>query len=234
MLSSVGDLTAIASAAAAAEMAEFTPEMMAEIMRAAPEMGEAGEYLLHCFGAFDFDGIVHTPPTSTFSGQKSILVGDKQVELIEVGPAHTAGDVLVHVPAEKTVFTGDILFIDGTPIIWAGPVSNWVKACDRIMAMDVESIVPGHGPITDKAGVKQVRDYLTFLDEQARARFDAGMPVTEAVRDIALGEYRNWLDAERIAVNVNTLFREYRGETEAGNTMESIGLMAEVWRELKS
>ena len=224
----------IASAAAAAEMAEFTPEMMAEIMRAAPEMGEAGEYLLHCFGAFDFDGIVHTPPTSTFSGQKSILVGDKQVELIEVGPAHTAGDVLVHVPAEKTVFTGDILFIDGTPIIWAGPVSNWVKACDRIMAMDVESIVPGHGPITDKAGVKQVRDYLTFLDEQARARFDASMPVTEAVRDIALGEYRNWLDAERIAVNVNTLFREYRGETEAGNTMEAIGLMAEVWRELKS
>ena len=224
----------IASAAAAAEMAEFTPEMMAEIMRAAPDMGEAGEYLLHCFGAFDFDGIVHTPPTSTFSGQKSILVGDKQVELIEVGPAHTAGDVLVHVPAEKTVFTGDILFIDGTPIIWAGPVSNWVKACDRIMAMDVESIVPGHGPITDKAGVKQVRDYLTFLDEQARARFDAGMPVTEAVRDIALGEYRNWLDAERIAVNVNTLFREYRGETEAGNTMEAFGLMAEVWRELKS
>ena len=79
-----------------------------------------------------------------------------------------------------------------------------------------------------------MRDYLTFLDEQARARFDAGMPVAEAVRDIALGEYRNWLDAERIAVNVNTLFREYRGETEAGNTMEAIGLMAEVWRELKS
>ena len=48
---------------------------------------------------------------------------------------------------------GDILFIDSTPLIWAGPVSNWIKACDLITAMDVDTIVPGHGPITDKKGV---------------------------------------------------------------------------------
>ena len=47
-------------------------------------------------------------------------VGDKEVLLLEVGPAHTAGDILVHVPKDKTVFTGDILFIDGHPVIWRG------------------------------------------------------------------------------------------------------------------
>jgi cyclase len=41
-------------------------------------------------------------------------------------PAHTRGDVIVHVPEARTVFTGDILFVGGTPIVWAGPLSNWI------------------------------------------------------------------------------------------------------------
>ena len=174
----------IASTTAAAEMEEMTPGMLAEMMRSAPEMGELGEYLVHCFGAFDFENIVHTPPTSTFDGEKTLLVGDKSVRLIEVGPAHTGGDILAWVPADKTVFTGDILFIDGTPIIWAGPVRNWIAACEHILAMDVEHIVPGHGPLTDKRGVQRVADYLGYVEREARQRFDAAMPLQQAVHDI--------------------------------------------------
>lgn len=220
----------IASTAAAAEMEQITPELLAELMRAAPDMGEVGEYFIHCFGAFDFDGIVHTPPTQTFSGDKIVQVGAKDVHLMEVGPAHTAGDVLAYVPTDKTIFTGDILFIDGTPIMWAGPASNWIAACDRIMALDVDHIVPGHGPITDKNGVKQVRDYLSYLDKEARLRFDAGMDVSTAAQDIALGKYRHWLDAERVVVNVHTLYKEYRGDSSPPDTMELFGLMAQMWK----
>ena len=211
-------------------MEQVTPELMAELLRAAPDMGEVGEYFIHCFGAFDFDGIIHTPPTQTFSGEKIVKVGDKDVHLIEVGPAHTAGDVLAFIPADKTIFTGDILFIDGTPIMWAGPASNWIAACDRMLAMDVDHVVPGHGPITDKSGVKQVRDYLAYLDREARSRFDAGMDVASAAQDIALGEYRHWLDAERVVVNVHTLYREYQGDSSAADIMELFGLMAQLWK----
>ena len=56
--------------------------------------------------------------------------------------------------------------------MWAGPLSNWVKACDLILGMDVETVVPGHGPVTDKAGVAQVRDYLSFVEVEATARHD--------------------------------------------------------------
>lgn len=220
----------IASTAAAAEMEQVTPELMAELLRAAPGMGEVGEYFIHCFGAFDFDGIVHTPPTQTFSGEKTMKVGDKDVHLIEVGPAHTAGDVLAFVPADKTIFTGDILFIDGTPIMWAGPASNWIAACDRMLAMDVDHVVPGHGPIADKSGVKQVRDYLAYLDQETRSRFDAGMDVATAAQDIALGEYRHWLDAERVVVNVHTMYKEYRGDSSPADIMELFGLMAQMWK----
>ena len=220
----------IASAASAEEMAETPPAMLAAMMAQAPDLGAMGAYLEQIFGSFDFAGVRLKTPSRTFSGSLELTVGDTAVRLIEVGPAHTRGDVLVHVPARRLVYSGDILFIEGTPVMWAGPVGNWIRACEAIMAMDVEVIVPGHGPITDKAGVAGVRDYLVYVDRQARARFDAGMSAGEAARDIALGDYAAWGDAERIAVNVDTLYKEYRGENTPPDIPRLFTLMAELAR----
>lgn len=202
----------IASRSSAEEMEEVPASLLHGMMQAAPGMGELGDYLTRIFGPFDFSGIRTTLPTRTFERELSLTVGDKAVKLIEVGPAHTRGDVLIHVPADRTVFTGDILFVEGHPIIWAGPVRNWIRACERIMAMDVETVVPGHGPLTDKAGVRAVRDYLVYIASEARKRFDAGMSSFEAAQDIALDDYDSWGDGERIAVNVHTLYREFSGD----------------------
>ncbi len=218
----------IASTASAQEMAELPPDALAAFVSMAGEMGPAGEYFLHCFGKFKFDGIRFTPPTRTFDGEMQVQVGDKQVDLIEVGPAHTRGDVLVFSPSDKTIYTGDILFIEGTPVMWAGPVKNWIAACERIEAMDVETIVPGHGPITDKNGVKAMRQYLEYVRDEARARFDAGMDAWEAARDIELGPYADWLDSERIAVNVDTLYKEFKKDSQATDTFELFTRMAEL------
>jgi len=169
----------------------------------------AAPYLNEIFGEYDFTGIRLVPPTRTFDGTLTLEVGAKRVELIEVGPAHTKGDLLVWVPEDRVVFTGDILFIDGHPVVWEGPVSNWVAACDRILALNAQAIVPGHGPLTDRAGVVAVRDYLVYLETEARARFEAGMTWQEAAIDISMGQFDHWSDAERVAVNVETLFREF-------------------------
>ena len=138
--------------------------------------------------------------------------------------------MLVFVEQDSTVFTGDILFIDGTPIMWAGPIANWIKACDLIIERKPEVIVPGHGPITDIAGVSRVKEYLNYIDAETRKRFDAGMSARETALDISISDFESWSDAERIAVNVDTLFREYSGDTRAPNTMEIFALMAEIKR----
>ncbi len=219
----------VASEASAAEMDELPPDRMALICERAASLGPGGAFFARCFRAFRFDGIVHTPPTETFHGESKRPVGEKEVHLIEVGPAHTRGDVLVHVPADRTVFTGDILFIDGTPIMWAGPVANWIKACERIAAMDVDFVVPGHGPVTDRQGALRVRDYLVYVRDEARKRFDAGQGAADAARDIALGDYESWGDAERIAVNVHTLYREFSGgKAPQPNALELFALMGEI------
>ena len=97
-----------------------------------------------------------------------------------------------------------------------------------IQDMDVETIVPGHGPITDKQGVQRVKEYLSYVYAETRKRYDAGMSSTEAAFDIALKEYSTWSDAERIAVNVHTLYREFSGDPSPPNIMELFGLMAKL------
>src|SRR5262249_37544525 len=184
-------------------------------------------FLAEIFAPFDFNGIDVTMPTRTFEHELVRHVGNKTVRLIQVGPAHTRGDVLAYVPQDRVMFTGDMLFINGHPIIWAGPVGNWIKACQLMLDLDVEAIVPGHGPITDKTGVRAVKSYLEYITQEARRRFDAGMGVYEAAQDISLADYESWGDAERIVINVAALYREFSGgkSQHEGNLFE---LMAKL------
>ena len=91
----IGGAEIIASAAAAEEMAEVPPALLASL-NAAP--GEVGDLFRSFFGDFEFEGITFTPPTRTFVGRLDLEVGGRVVELIEVGPAHTRGDSIVVVP----------------------------------------------------------------------------------------------------------------------------------------
>jgi cyclase len=215
----------VASSAAAHEMTEVPPAMLAALNHAP---GEVGDLFRSFFGDFDFDGIELTLPTRTFDGRLELEVGGRVVELIEVGPAHTAGDSLAHVPDAKTIYTGDILFIGGTPIVWAGPLSNWIAACDLILGMDVETVVPGHGPLTDKSGVAAVRDYLAYIETEATQRHAAGMDAWEAARDIALNGFGEWGEWGRISVNVETVYRTIDPAHQSPDVVEQFRRMAQL------
>jgi cyclase len=197
-----------ATVAAAAELKAAPPQLLDALKHADGLGPEFTAYIRRIFGPFEFEGIELRPPTSTFEGALDLRVGDRAVHLIEVGPAHTDGDAIVHVPDAGVVFTGDILFIEGTPIVWAGPFANWLAACDRILALSAQTLVPGHGPVTDASGVRDVKRYLTHVRDEARARFEAGMDPEQAADDIDLSDFAGWGDPERIAVNVEAAYRE--------------------------
>ena len=201
------DAEIVASQAALEEMREVPPELLAALMQVEADENLSA-FVRHAFGSFRFDGIEVRLPTRTFTGSLTLDVAGRRVELLELGPAHTRGDVIAHVPEARTVFTGDILFIGGTPIVWAGPVSNWVRACEHIEHLDVDTIVPGHGPVTDKDGTRQVRRYLEYIRAEAAERHRAGMSAMEAALDIDLGPFSDWGDQERIVVNVDTVYAE--------------------------
>lgn len=248
----LGDARIISSRAAAEEMLELKPTLMATLVQAARTLQrsplarraaellvragvkpvghllEASELLVEAFGAFDFGEVRLRIPDTTFDGSYELDVGEKRVLLLEVGPAHTRGDVIVHVPSERVLYTGDILFIDSHPIMWAGPVANWIAACDRILALDVDVVVPGHGPLTDKAGVRRVRDYWSTLLEYARRGRAQGASADEVARElVALWD---WSESERLVVNVDALYRELDGNLRAPPPLAQLSRMAQLSR----
>ena len=88
-------------------------------------------------------------PPGRSSDRLDLQVGGRTVSLLEVGPAHTAGDAVVHLADAGIVFTGDILFHGGHPIVWAGPVANWIAACDRVLALRPDRRRPRTRPTGD-------------------------------------------------------------------------------------
>jgi glyoxylase-like metal-dependent hydrolase (beta-lactamase superfamily II) len=227
------------------EMQALPPERLAALFQNWRALGAGGTFLHETMGSrFDFSGIVLTPPTRLFDGELTLKVGDKEVRLIDLGPAHTKSDVVAYLPAERTLFTGDLLFNGGHPAVWAGPVRNWIAACERMLSWDLETVVPGHGPVTDKSAIRRLRDYFVELSAETRRRFDAGLSVEEAARDIAeklFGSwaFRDWIDEERIFINVNALYRDFRGGADSldltgGEALEVWNMMGRFYEERKA
>jgi glyoxylase-like metal-dependent hydrolase (beta-lactamase superfamily II) len=243
----------VSSKAAAEEMKELSPKLMATMVGACrvfarfgprrrkalgllgrlgvPRVGplsEAAEFILQCFGGFEFRGISLTPPNTTFSGRLSLDVGDRKVELIEVGPAHTKGDAIVYLPKERVAFTGDILFVGSHPIVWEGPVQNWIDACDRLLELDVDVVVPGHGPLTDKDGLRRTKDYWQRLIEASRRGRESGASSDEIARELFAQAADGWGEAHRLAVNVDTICRELAGDRSRRDPLKLMVRMARL------
>lgn len=164
--------------------------------------------------AREFRRLELTLPTVTFNDRLVIHDGDREIQLWHPGElAHTAGDATVFLPKERVLFTGDIAFHYVTPLAFQGHVGNWIKAADRVLELDADVIVPGHGPIGTKQDVTFMRDYLVLVRRESKRRFDAGVPAEAAARDIKLGVYASWREPERILPNVMRCYQEFRDET---------------------
>jgi cyclase len=222
----VGAGEVIASRSSAAEMEDVPAAMLAGLVAMAPELGDVGDYITRIFGSFRFEEVEPAPPTQTFTGSMTVDVGDVAVHLREVGPAHTRGDILVEVPERGTVFTGDILFNGGTPVVWSGPFSNWIAACDRIIDTGWPTIVPGHGPLAGPDDVRAVRDYLSWLLDEVGARQATGMTVPETIADIDLGAWADLSESERLAVNVDTAYAELDPQHRRADALTNFSRMA--------
>lgn len=232
----------VAAMAAAEEMRDIKPFKMRMFGRLGRILSRlrlggadrAGHWFQGMIKPYDFRGVRVTLPTRTFSGFMNLELEGRVIELIEVGPAHTRGDTFVYVSDAKTLFAGDILFIGSTPVMWAGPLANWLKALDRILALDVDTIVPGHGPITDKEGVRAVKAYWEYLDRQVGERFQQGLSPRRAAYDIVFGSdferqpFAQWNSPERIMTNTHILYRHLQGRTEPLKLPE---LLAILWQQ---
>jgi cyclase len=149
------------------------------------------------------------PPTTTFEGKVTYHYGKTVVELISMVPSHTWGDTAVYLPQHKIMWVGDIGFFYVVPFAQNAHVTRWLETIDKINAMDVATIVPGHGPIGGKKELAGMGEYFRVLMREAKKRFEAGMSPGQAAADIRLGKFDNWIGPEQIVMNVVRLYHHF-------------------------
>ena len=181
----------------------------AEILADAPQLPARARQM---FPSVDWGAIEVVAPSLTFEDRLSLYAGELELQLIYVSPAHTNTDVVVWLPERKIVIAGDIVFHKGTPFALMGSVAGWLDALDRVRALGAETIIPGHGPIAGPEVLDDVAAYLRFVQQSAKAAYDAGASPLDAARDLDLGRFAEWTDSERIVGNLHRAYSELRGE----------------------
>ncbi len=164
------------------------------------------------FPEFDFRGITLTPADITFDKQLTLHMDGRVVQLLHFGTGHTVGDIIVYLPREGIIFASDLIFLYSTPLGMESSFAGWLATLDAMSKLGAKVYVPGHGPVCGMEGLNLCRDYLALVQREGKKRFDKGMTVDEAARDIDLGQFKQWLDRERILANLERLWREFRGE----------------------
>ncbi|WP_109466264.1 MBL fold metallo-hydrolase [Albibacillus kandeliae] len=107
-----------------------------------------------------------TWPTTTFNGRMSVFLGKRRVDLMQLGRAHTAGDIVIHVPDENVMFTGDIVEYHSACYCGDGHLKDWSRTLDNIKSYDVAAIAPGRGDALVgsemvNAAIENTRDFVS-------------------------------------------------------------------------
>lgn len=244
----VADAEIVATAKAAHIIREEPPAGLQRFQALAPRLrrlgklplpagrraGRLGSYVGDMLAPFDFSDVRIAPPTREFTGELTLAAGGREVRLIEVGPAHTPGDLIVHVPDAGVVFAADVMFVGVLPVMWAGPTAGWLEALDRILELAPAVVVPGHGPVCGLDEVRVVRDHLAWVETEAAPRLAAGRSVRDTARELlADAGYRtsawaDWDQPERIVITVATIDRHRRAAAGPVGARERAQIFADV------
>lgn len=159
----------------------------------------------------DWGPVQRRLPDVAVEARQTLYVGDRRVELMHPGgPAHTTGDLIVWLPDEAVLYSGDLVFAGLTPLVLMGSVTGALETIDWLQSFEPRFLVPGHGPVLTGADIARVLDeqrrYYRFVLDVADKGISRGLTPLEAAKQASLGEFADWLDAERIVLN---LHREY-------------------------
>ncbi len=161
-----------------------------------------------------------TWPTTTFSEDMTVYLGNRRIELMHLGRAHTAGDIVIHVPDENVMFTGDIVEFHSACYCGDGHFADWGDTLDNIAAFDVDAIAPGRGDALIgkemvEAAITLTRDFIDSTYAPAArvaARGGSLKEAWDAVRAICDPKFHDYAIYEHcLPFNVARAYDEARG-----------------------
>ncbi|MBT2510548.1 MBL fold metallo-hydrolase [Streptomyces sp. ISL-98] len=179
--------------------------------RAAAEMAEYGLALTGLWPGVEWGRIKPTLPGVTFRDRMTLPAVGTRVELLHIGPGHTAGDTVVWLPGQRVLFAGDMVFSGATPFVLMGSLTGSLQVLDRLRALDPLHVVPGHGPVGGPELLDKNADYLRYVRDLARTGIADGVAPLDLARAAGPGPYAQLLDSERLVGNLARAYAEEYG-----------------------
>jgi len=153
---------------------------------------ERTRQLLQLFDAPYWQGdAAASVPNETFGDEHEIALGGKTIRAIHLGPGHTDGDMVVLFVEDRVIHLGDLLFNERYPNVdleAGGSIRAWPDTLDKVLALDFDRVIPGHGAVTDRNGVQQFQRFLRDVWSQVDAAVKAGMGLDQTLASVRLTE----------------------------------------------
>ncbi|MEW6325595.1 MAG: MBL fold metallo-hydrolase [Nitrospirota bacterium] len=164
-------------------------------------------------GAKAAEGARVTLPTMTFADEMTLPIADRTIELRYLGIGHTVGDIVVWLPAERVLFTGDLVYINRLPWLGEGETREWLKTLARLKALPFDRVVPGHGPVGDRASVERFENYLSTLRRVVVEAFLQGRSLEQIKTAVKMPAYKKDLKyKEWLPLNIEQVYRQMEKE----------------------
>lgn len=187
------DTEIITTEAASALMTQERADLTTKLLNTDTQPGGPLQALAPLGRPFDFSEVRVRAADTTFNGEKALRVGKLDVELHELGPAHTVGDAIAYLPELGVLYAGDLLTHNPVAVTWSGSIPNWIRALERIRAFGARTVVAGHGPVLIGPEINAAIDrgirFWSTLHTDATRLYDQGVPVAEAVARMDIQNY---------------------------------------------
>jgi glyoxylase-like metal-dependent hydrolase (beta-lactamase superfamily II) len=151
--------------------------------------------------------LVTTLPNFTFENQFNFFGASRNIELLEFLDGHTPSDVVMYLPAEKILFTGDLLFVKCHPYLGDGNLDQWIQTLEMLKEMDVKKYIPGHGPAGQKEDLNALISYINHIKNLVEEGKEKGMSL-EAITALPIPEaFQDWEIRSFYELNLKILYR---------------------------
>jgi cyclase len=156
-------------------------------------------------------------PTAIVDEQRTINLGDIEIQILFLGRAHTGGDLFVYLPREKILFATEVFLNHLFSGFRSAYVSEWLAAMDKAERLDVEMYVPGHGFVDSPAQLREewyeYKNHVQVVLDEVTRLHEAGLTVDEAIEQADFGKYGDWPDADyQGRIGIRRIYAELNGE----------------------
>jgi glyoxylase-like metal-dependent hydrolase (beta-lactamase superfamily II) len=131
-------------------------------------------------------------PNLTFDGAYALRLGDKTVRAVHVGRGHTDGDLVVLFVEDRVLHAGDLFSNGHYPNIdleAGGTVAEWANTLGRVLELPFDTVIPGHGPVSDRAGLRRFQEFLAIPWAETRTIADRGGSLDEALEKVDVAQF---------------------------------------------